>query len=362
MTFLFALSLLAMPFQDVAFSARPTTAPPAELSVLAFNILTSGHPPGPDAACELYRVSRQERIAQIIIEVNPDVVLMQEAHSAQPIHDMLREHDPEWRMQGGGDRGQMILARHELQYRSPNSAKVSTPLGPVVVHNVHWEPYPYGPYEIQKRLIDGAPFTVEGILEVSDKGEVYAKTYLDVHPALSEGVPVVVGGDFNEPSHLDWSREYLDDGPDRWVGNPIGTPLKAIIPWKGSRLLTDPAAFSSELGQDEAASYPALVDTYRAIRPDVLRHPGNTWTPGYAPETVDRRPYRSSPAVDRGEVEPAAVLDRIDIIYASSDLVPVRVEVLGDSVSPSTDRPLDPWPSDHRAVLAVYTRDFGDVD
>ena len=355
MSLVLALFVLFLPFQADSSDSNPTPDSSSELRVLAFNILTSGHPPGPDAACDLYRVSRQERIAEIILEVNPDIVLMQEAHSAQPIHAMLRAHDPAWRMQGGGDRGQMILARHGLQPRGPNSATVTTHVGPVVVHNVHWEPYPYGPYEIQKRLIERQPFTIDGILEVSDKGDIYAKTYLDVHSALVEGVPVVVGGDFNEPSHLDWSQEYIAEGPDRWVGNPTGRPLKAVIPWKGSRMLSEPSAFASELGQEEGASYPPLVDTYRAIHPDVLRHPGNTWTPAYAPETSDRRPYRSSPAADSGTIEPAAVLDRIDIIYASPNLTPISVEVLGDTGSPSTDRALDPWPSDHRAILAVYT-------
>ena len=341
--------------------AAPTTSPQAsqeprpELCVLAFNILTSGHPPGPDSASPLYRSSRQERIAEIILEVNPDIVLMQEAHSAQPIHELLQSRDPDWQMQAGGDRGQMILARYELEAVGPNSARVSTHLGPVVVHNVHWEPYPYGPYEYQERLLAKAPIDISELLSVSDKGGVYAQTYRDVHPALLEGVPVVVGGDFNEPSHLDWSAQYLADGPDRWVSNPTTTPLKAIVPWKGSRLLADPDAFSGELQLGEGVSLPPLIDAFRAVRPDVVRHPGITWTPAYSPETTDRRPFRAPDEVGAGPVGPTAVLDRIDIIYASADLRPITVEVLGDAGDPSSDQAFDPWPSDHRAVLARFS-------
>ena len=332
----------------------PISEQSPELRVLAFNILTSGHPPGPDADSPLYRESRQERIAEIILEVNPDIVLMQEAHSAQPIHARLKQHDPDWRMQGGGDRGQMILARHALEAHGPNSATVDTHLGHVFVHNVHWEPYPYGPYECQERILAGTPVHVDEILSVSDKGAVYATTYRDVHSALADGTPVVVGGDFNEPSHLDWSAEYLADGADRWVDNPTSTPLKAVVPWKGSRLLTDPQAFAAELDLGEGVALPPLFESFRVMHPDVVRHPGITWTPAYSAQTADRRPFRAPNDESGRAVRPTAVLDRIDIIYASANLLPVEVQVLGDEADPSSDLEFDPWPSDHRAVLARY--------
>ena len=355
--------LMALLGSIVIAQGDPTVSPSteasasSELRVLAFNILTSGHPPGPNADSSLYRSSRQARIAQIILDVNPDIVLMQEASSAQPIHALLQARDPNWKMQDGGTRGQMILARHELQAVGANSARVSTPLGPVVVHNVHWEPYPYGPYECQNRLIAEAPIKVDEILAVSDKGSIYAETYLDVHPALVEGVPVVIGGDFNEPSHLDWSTEYLEHGADRWVSNPTSTPLKAVVPWKGSRLLTDPDSFSNELDLEDGVPLPPLIDAFRSLRPDVVRHPGITWTPAYSSKTSDRRPFRAPEDAATGSDGPTAVLDRIDIIYASSDLVPIEIEVLGDKGDPSSDRGFDPWPSDHRAVLARFRLD-----
>ena len=326
-----------------------------QFTVLAFNILTSGNPPGPNAASPLYRRSRQQRIAEIILEVAPDVVLVQEGSHARGVHDILKEADPCWRMQGGGDRGQMILARHELTRLGRNSARIKAPQGPVVVHNVHWEPYPYGPYECQKRLLDGAA-TLDSaeILAASDKGEVYARTYRDIHPALLEGIPVVVGGDFNEPSHLDWTEEYLSEGADRWVSNPTEVPLKAVIPWKGSRLLSNPGAYSEELRLDPGQPLPPLVDCFRATRPSPVSDPGNTWTPAYSAETVDRRAFQASESLEASEVQPTAVLDRIDMIYASAALRPLEVVVLGDAGDPCSDRGFTPWPSDHRAVLARF--------
>lgn len=354
--------LLKIIFALWMLQVEPVTGPSLEtesnpqLSVLAFNILTSGNPPGPDAASPLYRTSRQERIVEIILEYSPDVVLLQEGHHAQGIHSLLRKADPDWRMQDGGDRGQMILARHHLEQIGENSARVETPSGPVVVHNVHWEPYPYGPYECQKRLLEGAPsIDAKEILAASDKGEIYARTYRDIHPALLAGVPVVVGGDFNEPSHLDWSGDYLRSGPDRWLSNPTEVPLKALISWKGSRLLSNPGEFSEELQLGAGVALPPLVDSFRAVRPSAVTDPGNTWTPAYSAETVDRRFYRARVGHQASEDQPTAVLDRIDMIYASAELIPREVLVLGDSGDPSTDRGYTPWPSDHRAVLARFT-------
>lgn len=347
------LPLLVLLHQDLAERA-PEPAPVPGFTVLAFNILTDGNPPGPDAASPLYRDSRRARIAEIIQEHAPDVVLLQEAGGGGAVHALLVELDSRWRMKGGGDRGQTTLARHPIRSLGPNTAEVELPFGPLVVHNVHWEPYPYGPYECQDRIIDSRPLVARELLATSDKGEVYARTYRAVHPALERGVPVVVGGDFNEPSHLDWTPAYLERGADRWVGNPTSRPLKAVVPWKGSRLLSDPDSFVEELGLESGQPLPPLRDSFRALRPDPVTDPGNTWTPEYASTTTTRRPYRAPGDGAAGSDSRSAVLDRIDRIYASGALRPTSARVLGDAGAPCTDLGYDPWPSDHRAVLVRF--------
>ena len=347
------LPVLALLEQGLPAPA-PAPSPDRGFTVLAFNILTDGNPPGPDAASPLYRDSRRARIAEIIHEHAPDVVLLQEAGGGGAVHALLAELDPRWRMQGGGDRGQTTLARHPLRSLGPNTAEVELPFGPLVVHNVHWEPYPYGPYECQDRLIDSRPLVAREILAASDKGEVYARTYRAVHPALDRGVPVVVGGDFNEPSHLDWTPGYLERGADRWVGNPTGRPLKAVVPWKGSRLLSDPDSFDEELALDTDEPLPPLRDAFRLLRPDPVTDPGNTWTPEYDSTTTTRRPYRAPAGEAAGSDPRSAVLDRIDRVYGSGGLRPTAVQVLGDAGAACTDIGYDPWPSDHRAILVRY--------
>ena len=68
---------------------------------------------------------------------------------------------------------------------------------------------------------------------------------------VENGVMVVLGGDFNEPSHLDWIRETKD----------LYDHNGMIIPWTVP-LLLDNAGF---------------VDAYRTVYPDVLSYPGFTF-------------------------------------------------------------------------------------
>jgi exodeoxyribonuclease-3 len=113
---------------------------------------------------------------------------------------------------------------------------------------------------------------------------------------LARRAPVVVAGDFNEPSHLDWTARAAAAGR---------CPARVLFPT--SRRL-------HEAG---------LVDAFRAAHRDELKEPGITWPanePGYA--------HRA---------------DRIDFIYVAG------CRVLACDVIHT--------PSDHSAVLAVL--DFG---
>ena len=62
---------------------------------------------------------------------------------------------------------------------------------------------------------------------------------------------MILGGDFNEPSHLDWIRETKD----LYAHNGF------IVPWTVT-LLLDNAGF---------------VDSYRSLYPDVIKYPGFTF-------------------------------------------------------------------------------------
>lgn len=137
--------------------------------------------------------------------------------------------------------------------------------------------------------------------------------------ASADDVPVVVAGDFNSPSSLDWTEQTARCG-------------YGAVPWPASTV-------PLEAG---------LVDTFRAANPDPVETPGNTWSPTY-------KTFTGGYGYDEfaGEEEPQ---DRIDLIYSKGQ----NLEVTGsETVAPGTVRPQpdhrdNDWPSDHTGVVTTF--------
>lgn len=107
---------------------------------------------------------------------------------------------------------------------------------------------------------------------------------------------IVICGDFNEPSHLDWSHKAAKIG---------------LIPQ------------SIKFPTSTKFSQAGFIDMYRTLHPDEIRVPGYTW-----PTT---------------ELEYKTVPDRIDFIYYYSDkIIPEWITTIDT-------------PSDHYAVLGGIT-------
>ena len=144
------------------------------------------------------------------------------------------------------------------------------------------------------------------------------------------GRAMILAGDFNEGSHLDWTKKAK-----HFAGH-----YGAVLPWDNSMAL-EQAGFR---------------DAWREVFPDEIKHPGFTWpatafgkkTTSWAPKSDER--------------------DRIDFIYYSSDagLKPVRAWIVGPRTcfignqevgDPGEDPFLCddlPWPSDHKGVLIEF--------
>lgn len=149
---------------------------------------------------------------------------------------------------------------------------------------------------------------------------------------IEAGRIVILGGDFNEPSHLDWIRETKD----LYDHNGL------IIPWTVP-LMLDNAGF---------------VDTYREQFPDVLSHPGFTFPADNPLIPVERLTW--TPDADER--------DRIDYIfyypYLGLELLDAAVFGPRGSISNSQRvteatedpfiEPLGVWPTDHKGVLARF--------
>lgn len=147
------------------------------------------------------------------------------------------------------------------------------------------------------------------------------KRVAELQPALEatarlqeQGVPVVLTGDFNSPSHRDWTVETA--GMRDHV---------SAVPWPVTREIED-------FG---------LVDTYRTVYPDAATHPGLTW-PASRPKVGS---YNPGPAG-----KPA---DRIDMTFTTDDITVESAEVVGEEDAPDTDIPVAPWPGDHRGVVTA---------
>ena len=264
--------------------AQPESDDRTHLRVLSFNILQGGG----DASNvgftpEQFGPSRIDEIAAIITALKVDVVGVQEDAGSDALLEALGEP---WRRAGN------IYSRLPLESLesegSVQLARITFEGSPIVVANAHWRPSPYGPYKLQETVQmahdAGDRFDMEWseleffLLSFSDKGEGrrgYAETWNAIRQHIESDHPIILTGDFNEPSHLDWTSRSAKDGMDRWVKNPTGVPLRAKVRWAGSRWLANEG----------------LVDAYRKAHPDELAKPGITWTPAYPSSTPGRRDY-----------------------------------------------------------------------
>ncbi len=178
----------------------------------------------------------------------------------------------------------------------------------VAMANTHLPATPYGPEAVR----DGE--AVEAVLQMeNDTRLAAAEPYAAALGALAkEGVPVFLTGDFNSPSHLDWTEAVAKTRP----------AVRYPVEWPVSRRLADAG----------------LRDSYREANPDPVARPGLTWTPGY--------PY---PRVRETETH-----DRIDLVFTGGDAITLKSELVGEPEGPDVDIAVGPWPSDHRAVVSTF--------
>ena len=126
----------------------------------------------------------------------------------------------------------------------------------VAVANVHLPSTPYGPYQVRKGASRQEVLQLERTLRLPA-----LRTVLRDLPDLADQVPVFLTGDFNSPSHLDWTPAVAASRPE----------VPYAVAWPASKALAD-AGFR---------------DSYRDAHPDPVLDPGYTWSPG-GPETLKK--------------------------------------------------------------------------
>mmetsp|Transcript_7529 Transcript_7529/g.15085 ORF Transcript_7529/g.15085 Transcript_7529/m.15085 type:complete len:399 (-) Transcript_7529:1794-2990(-) len=172
---------------------------------------------------------------------------------------------------------------------------------------------------------------------------------IDDAGTLEENIPIIVMGDFNEPSTLDWTESM----------SHIAGHNGLVYKWDTTELL-DQSGF---------------IDAYRHLYPDPVTHPGFTW-PSAAQGPGEREMPKRTNWIKRADER-----DRLDYIFfkdtknSGCELKAADAWLVGTPVTLVRDEFVDeskllfqdkysygvgsPWPSDHRAVMTVFETIFG---
>ena len=204
-----------------------------------------------------------------------------------------------------------VLSRYPIVGASENDLGVQVDVAgrKVVLFNIHATDYPYQPYQLLRIPYDAAPF-LETAAQAEQSAQETRQSALDLLRTdlqfAEDADLVVLTGDFNEPSIRDWTARAVAAGRH---------PLAVSWPLTGA---------IEQLG---------FTDAYRAAHPDEVANPGFTWSPLIREAATDDH------------------ADRIDYVFVLGTTAKViGAKVVGED-SDKADLVVNPWPSDHRAVL-----------
>ena len=182
----------------------------------------------------------------------------------------------------------------------------------VALANVHLPSDPYGPDLVR----DGGQ--LEEVIELETTARLGSvQPFLEaLKPLAKTNVPVFLTGDFNAPSHADWTADMVGTRPF----------LKFPVDWPVSR----------------AVERAGFKDSWRVVHPNPKTDPGLTWWAG--------RPPLESYAP--GENDPQ---DRIDFVWFAGPASVEASELVGEVGAENVSLSVSPWPSDHRAVVSTFS-------
>jgi endonuclease/exonuclease/phosphatase family metal-dependent hydrolase len=301
-------ALLLVGFSATSHGVDPEPEP-EHVRIMTFNLWHGG-----DAGKQSL-----DRTVEVIKQAGADVVGLQEtaglAASGQKRPDRAAEIAKKlgWHyLDQGGRTG--IISRFKIVAATPEKwgAKLETPSGrQLYVFNAHLEHAPYQPYQLLRIPYGSAPFLTtedEAVrAATAARGGQVERLLAEAKAALAGGLPGFLTGDFNEPSHLDWTAAAAKAGH---------CPL--TVRWPSTAAV-------------EAAGF---VDSYRAVHTDPVKERGLTWTPTTKPD------------------DPTDRHDRIDFVFSAGTAARVKgAKVVGEAKE-AAGIVVSPYPSDHRAVVA----------
>jgi len=295
--------LLSVQFQ--VFGHQPISAD--TIKVLAWNIYGGANeiPNGRYHAIDIIR------------ELNPDVVLMVETYgSGKEIAESLNMNFHLVAKEGTplDDKGVnlSILSKHPFGDRidTPHSFYLGGREILIGEHRIrflsNW--FHYTPWHDAPETLGMNTEELLGWEKTGTKWEMFQKVlpYFKNWSQEAGRIPVIIGGDMNTPSHLDWGEET------KAQHNGL------VFPWQTTSLM-------------ESIGY---IDSYREINPNPIAHPGITW---------DQKEKKDEHRIDY-------------IYYKGSTLQAIASEIhkvdLGDTIQ--INGTSFTYPSDHGFVLTTF--------
>ncbi|EYC21770.1 hypothetical protein Y032_0018g3521 [Ancylostoma ceylanicum] len=247
----------------------------SSIRLMSFNVWTSGK--------SVY--NGLQKIARHIKKVRPDIVAMQEISDEAGLDYIVTDLADNWnwvRCTTSETWFPDVAILTNLKIVGPCTATsraiaipVETRTGrSLLIWNAHFNYKMFGPLAAQMKMVKSSDQLLS--VELLSGRVKNAQEVLD-HPLTNEwqrrNQPIVVAGDFNTPSHLDWI-EATRKQHGGWV-----------VRWPVTQLF-------------ERAGF---HDAYRTLYPDANIHPGHTWSPiqrfskewgyKYIPEPQDRLDY-----------------------------------------------------------------------
>jgi len=269
---------------------------PMKLRVMVFNIEYGGT-----------QVSFK-KIAEAVKKASPDVVGLEEAETNTARLARLAGYQYY-------NAGLQIVSRYPILEPSGAGgvyAFIEVQPGYVVaISNVHLPSDPYGPNWIR----DGKSAAQVIALEKRLRLPAIQQQVRVLPKVAAQGIPVFVTGDFNSPSHLDYTQAAVGTRPE----------VKYVVDWPVSQAMAD-AGFK---------------DSYRVVYPDPVKSPGLTWWAA-RPKVSGWNPTAKDPQ------------DRIDFVYTTGPSKVLKSEIVGEEGNPAASVTVTPWPSDHRAVVSTF--------
>lgn len=271
---------------------------PNIVRVLQFNIWHGGVHLGNDGV---------DRVIELVKSTRADIITMQEAYGSQrpiadSLHYFMHTASPKDNLALYSRYPVTVIPVHYKNFNS-NPVMVTLPIGRQLLINGCWLRYAstpeYTSFYPDSGLDPGLWVSADSALGLVDMQNIIEK---DTKPYLkNKDIPVIIGGDFNSCSHLDWTKAAA---PSHFGYGPVAFPISRYLLKEGYK------------------------DSFREMNPDEVKHPEGTWAAIYGQSQYCR----------------------IDFVYYKGK----GIQAIASKIVRTAPEIDDVWPSDHAAVLTTF--------